>query len=91
MLKEIGLGKNTLSNMEKSKINCVVLAEIADYLGCSADYLLGREANDSELTVDEIELLSNYRVLSQMDKGRVLQKAEDLAEAAHSASKADVS
>lgn len=44
MLLELGLNKNTLSNMYKgSSLKSDSLARIADYLGCSVDYLLGRE------------------------------------------------
>lgn len=43
MLSEIGLGVNTLSNMKASMPKADNLAKMADYLGCSVDYLLGRE------------------------------------------------
>lgn len=43
-----------------------------------------KDNNDDKLTPDEIKLLSVYRSLSQMDKGRMLQKAEDLASKSNS-------
>lgn len=44
MLKELKYGVNTISEMRKGKqISAVRLAGIADYLGCSVDYLLGRD------------------------------------------------
>ena len=43
MLLDLGLNKNTLSNMYNgSMLNGDSLARIADYLDCSVDYLLGR-------------------------------------------------
>lgn len=43
MLIELHLNKNTLSNMYNgSMLKGDSLARIADYLGCSVDYLLGR-------------------------------------------------
>ena len=46
MLETCGLAENTLSNMNsgRSPIRSN-LAKIADYLGCSVDYLLGRTDN----------------------------------------------
>ena len=46
MLNELNLGINTISEFAKGKqISCISLARIADYLGCSVDYLLGRTDN----------------------------------------------
>ncbi len=43
VLSALDLNKNTLSNMYKgSMLKSDSLARIADYLGCSVDYLLGR-------------------------------------------------
>ena len=43
MLKDIGLGVNTLSHLDNGSMpKADNLAKIADYLGCSVDYLLGR-------------------------------------------------
>lgn len=52
VLTDLGLGKNTLSNMYNgSMLRSDTLARIADYLDCSVDYLLGRtdtpECSDS--------------------------------------------
>lgn len=45
MLLELGLNKNMLSSMNNGSMpKADNLARIADYLGCSVDYLLGREA-----------------------------------------------
>ena len=46
MLSDLNLNKNTLSNMYNgSMLKGDSLARIADYLGCSVDYLLGRTDN----------------------------------------------
>ena len=42
MLEDIGLGYNTMANMRTSMPKADNLAKIADYLGCSVDYLMGR-------------------------------------------------
>lgn len=80
MLKEIGCGKNTLSNMETSAASCITLAKIADYLDCSTDYLLGREKNNLILNSDETELIDNFRRLSKIDKIKILERTKTIAE-----------
>lgn len=45
VLENVGLGFNTMSNMKTSMPKADNLARIADYLGCSVDYLLGRTDN----------------------------------------------
>lgn len=42
MLEDVGLGRNTMCNFKTSMPKADNLAKIADYLGCSVDYLLGR-------------------------------------------------
>lgn len=42
MLSVAGLGSNTMANMKTSMPRADSLAKIADQLGCSVDYLLGR-------------------------------------------------
>ena len=43
MLYEIGVGTNTMQNMKTSMPKTDTIAKIADYMGVSVDYLLGRE------------------------------------------------
>ena len=45
LLEDVGLGFNTMSNMKTSMPKADNLAKMADYLGCSVDYLLGRTEN----------------------------------------------
>lgn len=67
MLSDCELSKNTLSSMlsRGSWIQANSLARIADYLGCSVDYLLGRTkapvTDDINLTPREHTLLTAYR------------------------------
>ena len=42
LLSDVGLGFNTMSNMQTTMPKADNLAKIADYLDCSVDYLLGR-------------------------------------------------
>ncbi len=60
MFSELGLSVNTLHNMKTSIPKTDTLAKIADYLGVSVDYLLGRENEKIAPTaVGESELF-NY-------------------------------
>lgn len=72
MFLELKLNKNTMSNMYNgSMLKANSLARIADYLGCSVDYLLGRSdiinisnndsSQENDLTAHEKLLLSEYR------------------------------
>ena len=46
MLTDLDLGSNTMSNMRHDRmIAADSLAQIADYLDCSVDFLLGRTDN----------------------------------------------
>ena len=46
MLSDLGFGINLISQLAHGhEISSINLAKIADYLGCSVDYLLGRTDN----------------------------------------------
>ncbi len=46
MLSDCNLGINSISEFSKGKeLSCISLAKLADYLGCSIDYLLGRTSD----------------------------------------------
>ena len=50
LLSNCGLNINTVSDFAKGqKLSCISLALIADELGCSVDYLLGRANNPEDL------------------------------------------
>lgn len=56
MLGALGLGVNTISEFSKGKeLSCISLAKIADYLGVSIDYLLGRDCDTYELNLNKSE------------------------------------
>lgn len=69
MFSELGLGKNTLSNFKTSMPKADNLAKIADYLGVSVDYLLGREEVKEE-SIDPMTqiLIAHFSKLSSQDK-----------------------
>lgn len=84
VLIDSGLSKVLISNMKKgSQVAVNKIAELADYLNCSVDYLLGR-TEIPELTLtsanplpdDEQTLLSRYRKLD--DDGKELVRARAL-------------
>lgn len=68
MLTDIGINKNTLSSMSSrgSWVSSDTLARIADYLGVSVDYLLGREYKNS--TPDQIRSAIINRVYAMSDE-----------------------
>ena len=92
-LKKLGISTGNGTNWKNGVTPSLdVIVQFSELLDVSIDYLvLGKNVTVSMLSADEQELISTYRILSERDKGRVLQKAEDLAETAHAASKADVS
>ena len=81
LLSDIGLGFNTMSNMRNSMPKADNLAKIADYLGCSVDYLLGRteeyspqstEQTTVEADKEYFELIEEYKKLDLKGKNKVL-------------------
>lgn len=58
--------------------DCSTLVKIADNLGCTLDYLLGREddydtmSTTSNLTTNQNQLLSSFNLLSQEDQNKVI-------------------
>ena len=78
MLTDLGLGINLISHLAKGQnITASNLARIADYLGCSVDYLLGRSEEKEKPTapegdeLDELlkdpELHQNYDLIADLD------------------------
>ena len=53
--KEIGISSGIVTKWKNNGTvpNGETLTKIADYLGCSVDYLLGRDAEPEEKTLDE--------------------------------------
>lgn len=84
MFIDLGLGKNTLTNFKTSFPRADNIAKIADYLGCSVDYLLGRtdradipSSSFEELPEEERELIDVFRSLDKSGRRRLLVQAED--------------
>ena len=86
--KKIHIAQNTLSQIENNIANpsYEVLNLIADFFQCSTDYLLGREGDFGNITIqtekpapmpqDEQNLLDVYRKLDTVNKMHVSAYAE---------------
>ena len=83
----IRIASNTLSQFESGKANPSydVLISIADFFGCTTDYLLGREDDfgivhtttpTAELTTEEKNLLDAFRKLNTKNRMHVVAYAE---------------
>lgn len=79
-LSDLGMGINTISELSKGKeISYARLADIAEYLNCSVDYLLGRVDNPqgiikSEPTIDPLDekILELFAQLTPENKEKFL-------------------
>lgn len=80
--RELGLGNGTISKWDKQSPSCNNMLKLANYLNCTIDYLLtGKEKSSTseQLSADEQRLLTYYKKLSDIDKGVVIGRAEQLA------------
>lgn len=89
LVTECGGAKGSISNWKKGvSPNSDIVLKLAVRLNVSTDYLLTGKDNlvNENLKVtqheDEKELLNYYKELDDYEKGRVIGKAEELAEAA---------
>ena len=80
----LGLKKTAFTDWKNGKSNSYrkYLIEISKYFNVSIDYLVYGIEQNNELTDTEYKLISLFKTLSDKDKGRVLGKAETLAELA---------
>lgn len=80
VLLECGINENTLIRMTDNKgISSFYLAKIADYLGCSVDYLLGRTDNpNSHKEQSKNTVSGNYNAVdnSSVNVGTVAMKPQ---------------
>ena len=83
VLPQIGLAQGTLDKANKSMPKADTLARIADYLGCSVDYLLGRPADG--ISPEEQTLLDLFRACSDVDRAQLLDLAKLYADREHAA------
>lgn len=77
----LGLKKSPLTDWKNGKAKPTIeqITRMCEIFAISADYILfGKEYN--ELSTDEIELLRNYKLLPDIEKGRVLEYTESRAE-----------
>ena len=81
---ELKISKSNVTNWKKGTTpNGDVIVRLSELLGVTADYLLkGDNAKNINILEDEKELLNYYKELDDYEKGRVIGKAEELAEAA---------
>lgn len=78
-----GLSKSTLDKNNVSMPKADTLAKIADRLGCSVDYLLGRPADG--ISPEEQTLLDLFRACSDVDRAQLLDLAKLYADREHAA------
>lgn len=83
VLSTANLGSNTMANMKTSMPKADSLARIADALGCSVDYLLGRSSvesmpEDMRLSDTEANLLMMIRNMNEEGQEKIVSYAHDL-------------
>lgn len=77
---QTAVGKYERGELEPSITN---ICKLADFFGCTTDYLLGREndfgvvsgnadANTTTLTPEEVQLLKDFRLLDDISKYKVI-------------------
>lgn len=76
MLRDLGKEENMLQHMKSSMPKADTLGEIADYLNCSVDYLLGRES--ANLSEDEMNRLKSEFDMYLSDLQKNLVKLKDI-------------
>ena len=70
---DLEIGINALSRLASGeKMSYQTFTQIADYLDCSVDYLLGREKPCKVLTETEESLINAFRKLSPVEQGQVI-------------------
>ncbi len=83
LLDKFATSRSAINAWKKGNISAGTTAEIAKALGVSLEYLImGQEKSSSVvgLTADEQELLKYFKKLSDKSKGKVIERAEMLAE-----------
>lgn len=84
LVKRLGMHKTTYTNYEQGKhtVPLDFAVVLADFYGVSLDYLAGRTNRKSlapvSLSPEEEELLSAFRALGTLEKGRLLGYADAL-------------
>lgn len=86
--KATGISTGNISDWKKGKSfpSAEKLVLIADFLGCSTDYLLGRiekstaPTNSSKIDAQKSKLLSNYDKLNDEGQNKLVGYSEDLVD-----------
>lgn len=83
LMRDAGLGSNTMANFKTSMPKSDTLAKLADCLNCSVDYLLGRSdtislSETQSLSDDEKWMLAKFRELDS--EGAIAVRGVLLAE-----------
>lgn len=73
MLSDLHIGANTITHMTSGhSISAISLAKIADYLGCSVDYLLGRSEIRNTKQSNE-DVMQQFNALSSSNQEAALK------------------
>ena len=78
-LEEIlGFGNGTIGKWVKQNPSCDKLRAVANYLSVSIDYLYyGKEkSSSSELTEEEQECIDKFNRLTDIDKGKIIERMD---------------
>lgn len=83
LVAECGGAKGSISNWRKGAVpNSDIVLKLAVRLNVSTDYLLTGNNSSVQLSEEQNKILSVFNSLSPIDKGRVVERAETLAELA---------
>lgn len=82
-LKAIGIGTANGTYWKNGSIpSSDIIVKLAEFLNVSTDYLLLGKKTSFVNTEEQLKLLDVFEILSSIDKGRVIERAETLAELA---------
>ncbi len=75
---ELGFGNGTIVKWDKASPNSDKLAKVADFFNVSVDYLLGREAMNTDTDIPD----ENYVILSRKAKEMTPEQRQQLLDMA---------
>lgn len=75
MLKDCGLGANMMANMKTSMPKADSLAKIADYLGCSLDYLFDRDISYQCTNTEDVT--NNHGIIGQINAPVTIKNGQE--------------
>lgn len=78
-LSGCGVNPTGISHWKNGRIpSCATMANVADFLDVSIEYLLTGKERQGELTQEELSLLDNYRALSVQSRAVVMTVVKGL-------------